>query len=1043
MKKLSTLILVALALLLAAPAANAERWTNYRIMLDPGHGGSDPGASGPQWPHEAELALRCSHSIRERLENVGAPVRMTRTTDATVSLAARRSASISYDPYIFCSVHLNAFNSSAHGTETWYYWPTGNSKFLAEKVQAQLVSCMKRANRGVKQNGWTVITGAASIPAILTEGLFVDNWEEWNLINDNSKDGFKNWVNGHLAGFRDHMRAKNNGNLDDPTVDDAKAIYVSTENVNLSCDRYGHPYADITVSTKNITENLSIWSDDNSLFTVDKTSLGSGGGSFRVTFQYSDWYHYKGSYVHVRANGVQKDIRVTCDVKGSVLPELSEGWNVSAKRGNASSKGYDATQIRNFCYLNGKLYCVYKNSRIIVLHSQTGEKLGELKLDGVGEGTLALCDVKAISGKIVACNLATTANGNWFCIYKWDDDNSAPKKILNTQDFQGVARIGDCMEVVGTLDSDAWFCFMNDNAAHTETRIVEYHQTGEYNFAAKYTKAYDNNKGHMHTGATSRAYPSNGNYWVDGNACHPMWCTWDQGYDGVSPLVTNSTEGQTQGASHHEFYYHGWKYAANLVFRGSTNYTAPKLRILRDNVGNFSKCDEKREYPWDGLGDAQNTNGTGDVIVNCNGADYCEAWVMSTNHGLAYYRTGDVPAVNPGQIGRAEIWFSERDPEMRAKVGDYASKTIRVEGKNVHAPINLEPADSDGGKSTGVISIEPTQLDGPGDVVVTYRPTDHSVNWIWVRASTADADDAYMDVHAESYKDPTVTADGDATFSCYADAPQTHVFNVTARNLKGWIGSGIWGNNESHNSQFSQWNDWGLANSTTVYFNNNRAGWDKVYVWLWNKDNANYNYQGVDYPGVQLYDRGDGIFEYTFTPGALSDNIGILFNNGLEADGKKRQQTDDGHVMNGATYWAAGSSAYWRVPGHKVPLMCDIDGHLTVTYRPTQAGDVWSNFYISSDGMPKNLDVVLHGICLGMTGLTDLEGNPVNDVKVTDGTISVDCDNVRDITVYNTAGAVVATAKATNSLRIDRLPAAAYIVGITTDTETRRLKLRL
>ena len=209
MKK--TFIFIATAFLFAL-SASAQNWGSYLIGLDPGHGGSDPGASGPQAPHEAELCLRCATEIRNTLVNkLGGRVNMTRTSNVDVSLASRRDLSVSWDPWIFQSIHLNAFNGSAHGTETWYYHSTGNSNRLATKVQNQLVTQFQNvagyatANRGVKQNGWTVITGSYNVPAALSEGLFVDYYNEWNLINDNSKNGFKGWVLGHLMGFYDHL----------------------------------------------------------------------------------------------------------------------------------------------------------------------------------------------------------------------------------------------------------------------------------------------------------------------------------------------------------------------------------------------------------------------------------------------------------------------------------------------------------------------------------------------------------------------------------------------------------------------------------------------------------------------------------------------------------------------------------------------------------------------------------------------------------------------------------------------------------------------
>ena len=82
-----TFLIITTALTLAL-SANAQNWGTYLIGLDPGHGGSDPGASGPSAPHEAELALRCATDIRNTLVNkLGGRVNMTRTSNVDVSLS--------------------------------------------------------------------------------------------------------------------------------------------------------------------------------------------------------------------------------------------------------------------------------------------------------------------------------------------------------------------------------------------------------------------------------------------------------------------------------------------------------------------------------------------------------------------------------------------------------------------------------------------------------------------------------------------------------------------------------------------------------------------------------------------------------------------------------------------------------------------------------------------------------------------------------------------------------------------------------------------
>lgn len=208
MKSYKILLAAAVAMTVATTPARAD-WSSSvaTIMIDPGHGGSDPGAGKDGYRYEADLVLDCSLAIRDWLLSHGAGshnFRLTRESNTYVSLDARRQMSINFDPWVFCSIHLNAFNGSAYGTETWYYWE-GRSHNLANIMQTELHNRLKRQDRGVKQQGWTVITGANYIPAILTESLFVDNVDENNMINSRDKAGFANWVNGHLSGFYKFM----------------------------------------------------------------------------------------------------------------------------------------------------------------------------------------------------------------------------------------------------------------------------------------------------------------------------------------------------------------------------------------------------------------------------------------------------------------------------------------------------------------------------------------------------------------------------------------------------------------------------------------------------------------------------------------------------------------------------------------------------------------------------------------------------------------------------------------------------------------------
>lgn len=119
-----------------------------RIVIDPGHGGNDPGATG-NGLIEKELNLDVALRLRDLLEaDTGDPngggswqVVMTRTSDVDVSLQARVDIANSWPADRFVSIHHNAFSSpAANGTETYSFAEGTFSADLRDKVQQELVA---------------------------------------------------------------------------------------------------------------------------------------------------------------------------------------------------------------------------------------------------------------------------------------------------------------------------------------------------------------------------------------------------------------------------------------------------------------------------------------------------------------------------------------------------------------------------------------------------------------------------------------------------------------------------------------------------------------------------------------------------------------------------------------------------------------------------------------------------------------------------------------------------------------------------------------
>ncbi|WBL14545.1 N-acetylmuramoyl-L-alanine amidase [Sutcliffiella sp. NC1] len=145
------------------------------IVLDPGHGGKDPGASA-NGIVEKNLVLDISLRAKKLLEDQGAIVIMTRETDVFLELHERAAIANSSNADIFISVHANKFNGSANGIESfWYGKHEKNSSIkLSNSLQNALVQATGMNYRRVAEGNYHVIR-ETKIPSSLIEIGFLDH----------------------------------------------------------------------------------------------------------------------------------------------------------------------------------------------------------------------------------------------------------------------------------------------------------------------------------------------------------------------------------------------------------------------------------------------------------------------------------------------------------------------------------------------------------------------------------------------------------------------------------------------------------------------------------------------------------------------------------------------------------------------------------------------------------------------------------------------------------------------------------------------------
>ena len=147
----------------------------FRVVIDPGHGGPDPGAVGIGGLRETDVVLDVSLQLARLLQARGVQVLLTRTTEVDVDLPPRVTLANSSGADVFVSVHANALSMErpdVNGIETFYF-AGGRSQSLAEAIQQQLMAISPGTpDRGARPGRFFVIRRTV-MPSALVEMGFV------------------------------------------------------------------------------------------------------------------------------------------------------------------------------------------------------------------------------------------------------------------------------------------------------------------------------------------------------------------------------------------------------------------------------------------------------------------------------------------------------------------------------------------------------------------------------------------------------------------------------------------------------------------------------------------------------------------------------------------------------------------------------------------------------------------------------------------------------------------------------------------------------
>ena len=519
----------------------------------------------------------------------------------------------------------------------------------------------------------------------------------------------------------------------------------------------------ITVTGTSLSANITISNSDNTNFSISTTSLGATGGQFNVVYKPQSAGSHSTTISFV--SGTQKASMVVTGTAKNPPLKFTEGWNYSEKNGKKAAWMANYSNYRNMAFGAGKLYVVDASNGVIkVIKAQTAEHLYDLNMTGVSGGALKLVDVAYVDGKIVATNIALSSNDTMktLKVYVWDNDEAAPRVLLETTNLGGMNRIGDAIEVQGNLTSGK-LCYLGQQtrdytkadgttASGNCNSIVTYALT---NGVASTTPVVADIDAFI-IGLSPRAIPDGNNFWVCGQSYLPTQVTANGQLNASIPLTAFNIEAAFHGCGNDfvPFTFKGNKYAFatdyQAVTKAGSAATADEIKTTTLLGGRAVLIDGSEgwavegltndgNYPSAGLGSTtRNTTYSSSICVNVNGESGVEMWVLVHNQGIAYYKNGTAPTYTYENI--PSISVSSAALDMTANVGTQATADVTVTGAYLEGDITAALS----GTNADLFSISTTKVaqsggNASGKITVTYAPVEKGNHTATLTLTSANA----------------------------------------------------------------------------------------------------------------------------------------------------------------------------------------------------------------------------------------------------------------------------------------------------------------
>ncbi|SCV18541.1 Putative N-acetylmuramoyl-L-alanine amidase YrvJ [Bacillus cereus] len=182
---------------------NEDRNSEKAIILDPGHGGNDPGSIGSNGTREKDITLKTAKNIQKKLEEKGMTVILTREDDTFVSLKDRVAIAQNKSADLFLSIHYDGFTTSDVNGVTTYYNKGLREWTIAKMIHGHLFKHIQAKNRGVKSGDYYVLRENQKTSILLELGYITNPKDEERM---NSQQFQADVASGVVSGVIEYFK---------------------------------------------------------------------------------------------------------------------------------------------------------------------------------------------------------------------------------------------------------------------------------------------------------------------------------------------------------------------------------------------------------------------------------------------------------------------------------------------------------------------------------------------------------------------------------------------------------------------------------------------------------------------------------------------------------------------------------------------------------------------------------------------------------------------------------------------------------------------